>query len=113
MLRISAARCARVSYLTHDKKVDLEADLKLYDRLVRPDDTIPMEVNTPHASPLEHVAWATQGSSLKNCFGPGWITLRNLLPRENVPGSIIPEKLMRFNFRTQQLEMIDRNRVHG
>lgn len=46
--RISVARCARVSYLTHDGKRDLQADLDLYDRLVSAD---PM-----HASPLEHVA---------------------------------------------------------
>lgn len=44
--KISAARCARVSYLTHDGKRDLEADLKLYERLV----------SGGHMSPLEHVA---------------------------------------------------------
>lgn len=44
--KISAARCARVSYLTHDGKRDLEADLKLYERLV----------GGGHMSPLEHVA---------------------------------------------------------
>ncbi len=46
--RISAARCARVSYLTHDGRRDLDADLTLYDRLVTAD--------PPHWSPLEHVA---------------------------------------------------------
>ncbi|OYW85209.1 hypothetical protein B7Z17_02715, partial [Candidatus Saccharibacteria bacterium 32-49-10] len=44
--KISAARCARVSYLTHDGKRDLEADLKLYDRLA----------SAGHMSPFEHVA---------------------------------------------------------
>ena len=44
--KISAARCARVSYLTHDGKRDLEADLKLYDRLA----------GAGHMSPFEHVA---------------------------------------------------------
>lgn len=44
--KISAARCARVSYLTHDGTRDLQADLKLYERLV----------NGGHMSPLEHVA---------------------------------------------------------
>lgn len=50
--RISAARCARTSYLTHDGKSDLSADLKLFDKLVSAD--------PPHWSPLEHVAtpWA-------------------------------------------------------
>lgn len=44
--KISAARCARVSYLTHDGRRDIEADLKLYDRLV----------GAGHMSPFEHVA---------------------------------------------------------
>lgn len=44
--KISAARCARVSYLTHDGKRDLGADLTLYERLV----------TGGHMSPLEHVA---------------------------------------------------------
>lgn len=46
--KVSVARCARVSYLTHDGKRDIWKDLDLYDRLVSAD---PM-----HASPLEHVA---------------------------------------------------------
>ncbi len=48
MLKVSAARCARVSYLTHDGKRDLSKDIELYDRLTA---ATPM-----HASPLEHVA---------------------------------------------------------
>lgn len=43
--RISAARCARVSYLTHDGRRDHLKDMELYDRLVR----------DGHWSPLEHV----------------------------------------------------------
>lgn len=46
--RVSVARCARVSYLTHEGVREPKADLDLYDRLVSAD---PM-----HASPLEHVA---------------------------------------------------------
>lgn len=46
MLKVSVARCARVSYLTHDGKRDLEADLVLYDRLA----------GSGHMSPLEHAA---------------------------------------------------------
>jgi thymidylate synthase ThyX len=49
MRAISAARCARVSYLTHDgKQPSVEADLALYDRLAA---AVPM-----HTSPLEHQA---------------------------------------------------------
>lgn len=48
-IKLSVARCARVSYLTHDKKVpNIGDDLALYERLVgsRP----------IHASPAEHQA---------------------------------------------------------
>jgi hypothetical protein len=48
-MKISAARCARVSYLTHDgNRPSLEADLGLYDRLVGSEPI--------HASPTEHQA---------------------------------------------------------
>jgi thymidylate synthase ThyX len=49
MIRVSVARCARVSFLTHEgKPPNVEDDLKLYDRLVG---------STPlHASPAEHQA---------------------------------------------------------
>lgn len=47
--KMSAARCARVSYLTHDgKKPSLEQDLRLYGQLV--------ESKPVHASPTEHQA---------------------------------------------------------
>jgi hypothetical protein len=45
---VSVARCARVSYLTHDGVRSLDDDVRLYNRLVT---AVPM-----HASPLEHVA---------------------------------------------------------
>ncbi len=46
LIKVSAARCARVSYLTHDGKRDQQADLDLYERLV--------SAEPPHWSPLEH-----------------------------------------------------------
>ncbi|MBP1296977.1 MULTISPECIES: FAD-dependent thymidylate synthase [Bradyrhizobium] len=49
LIKISVARCARTSYLTHDgKKPSVYADLDLYDRLVG---SRPL-----HASPAEHQA---------------------------------------------------------
>ncbi len=45
---VSAARCARVSYLTHDGRRDPAEDITLYGKLIS---AVP-----PHASPLEHVA---------------------------------------------------------
>jgi thymidylate synthase ThyX len=46
LLALSAARCARVSYLTHDGEHDPEKDLKLAKRLWK----------SGHMSPFEHVA---------------------------------------------------------
>jgi hypothetical protein len=47
LIKLSVARCARVSYLTHEGKTpDAAEDLKLYDRLVG---GVPI-----HASPAEH-----------------------------------------------------------
>jgi thymidylate synthase ThyX len=47
-IRLSVARCARVSYLTHDGKRSAEADFALYARLVE----------GRHLSPFEHAARA-------------------------------------------------------
>jgi len=70
-LQISAARCARVSYLTHDGVRDLDKDLELYRRLVAS--------NPPHASPLEHVATpARPGEKVLGNF-QGWHQFRHLV----------------------------------
>ena len=45
-VKLSVARCARVSYLTHDGKRDVEADIALYERLLK----------SGHMSPFEHAA---------------------------------------------------------
>jgi thymidylate synthase ThyX len=50
--KIGVARCARVSYLTHDGRRDIEADLTLYSRLLEGS-------GHGHWSPFEHVASAT------------------------------------------------------
>jgi Thymidylate synthase complementing protein len=44
--KVSAGRCARVSYLTHDGKRDMAEDVKLADKLM----------SSGHWSPFEHVA---------------------------------------------------------
>jgi hypothetical protein len=46
LIKVSVGRCARVSYLTHDGKRDLQADIDLYDRLL----------GNGHMSPFQHVA---------------------------------------------------------
>jgi thymidylate synthase ThyX len=87
LVRASVARCARVSYLTHDGKTpSMEADLDLYDRLVG---MVPL-----HASPAEHQAtpdvpiWNSAGLAdwqslhLHGNLQGGWIQYRKTLPNE-------------------------------
>ncbi|MGF3919727.1 hypothetical protein, partial [Staphylococcus aureus] len=69
---MSAARCARVSYLTHDGQNPLLAkDLELYRRLV--------ESRPLHASPLEHQAIATAFNYPSQNLTGGWMQHRTLL----------------------------------
>lgn len=51
-MMISSARCARVSYLTHNGKRNFLKDIELHDKLV----------SSGHWSPLEHVAMAEDHS---------------------------------------------------
>lgn len=67
LCRMSAARCARVSYKTYSGDIHPEADLALYTQLV----------NAGHYSPLEHVALPTgsKGEYMMSNF-KGWNQLR-------------------------------------
>jgi len=70
-VKVSAARCARVSYLTHDGKTpSIEADLALFDRLAGS--------SPAHCSPLEHQATPFDGRfGLTGNFS-NWIQFRKL-----------------------------------
>lgn len=95
-IKICVARCARVSYLTHDGKRSIEDDIVLYDRLA----------SSGHMSPMEHVAtpmtrqmaddiirpqliddWMTAFAAIpKNVFSGnfrGWVSHRKQLPNED------------------------------
>jgi len=72
--RIACGRCARVSYLTHDGKRDLQADLDLADRLQR----------AGHMAPYEHVARAVSEDRPFGNFTGGWLQYRKTLPNEAV-----------------------------
>ena len=65
LTKISAARCARVSYLTQEGKRDIQADLDLYDRLItsRAGSGKPL-----HWSPLEHVATPWDWNRQEGCI---------------------------------------------
>lgn len=77
--RVSVARCARVSYLTHDGQRSLDKDLSLYEKLTTAD---PM-----HASPLEHVATPNPEAPLGNFFG--WSQLRHHVEFERATGQVL------------------------
>ena len=62
LCRVSAGRCARVSYLTHDGRRDPQADIELCSRLA----------SSGHMSPMEHVARPMTGEDAEKIFGnPG------------------------------------------
>ena len=63
--KISAARCARVSYLTHDGTREIEKDLELHDRLK----------GDRHLSPFEHVATPAGDAGFHANFR-GWLQMR-------------------------------------
>ena len=66
---VSAARCCRVSYLTHDGKRDISEDLALYQRLIT--------ASPPHASPLEHVSTPHSPKLSNQGNFIGWRQLRH------------------------------------
>jgi thymidylate synthase ThyX len=72
VLAVSVARCARVSYETHDGIRDIEKDFELYFRLK---DHYPA-----HASPFEHLARPIVNEALAhNSNFNGWEQLRGIL----------------------------------
>lgn len=72
--KISTARCARVSYLTHDGKRDLMEDVGLFNRLSE----------SGHWSPFEHVATPVSfGSQFPLSNFRGWKQFRKEFPQEN------------------------------
>lgn len=69
LCRISAARCARVSYVRHDGSAPtLEQDLALFDRLAG---SVPV-----HASPLEHQAECLADGAARSGNFVGWRQFR-------------------------------------
>lgn len=54
-IKVATARCARLSYMTHDGEIDYEKDIKLHDSLLK----------NYHMSPFEHCARAMNDSEYK------------------------------------------------
>ena len=103
--KVSVARCARVSYLTHDgRPTSVQEDLALYEKLVvsQPSHSSPAEHQaTPDSMQIEgaceHTHFTESGAELDlPCDGwnnphlhgnlRGWCQLRKMLPNEFVPG---------------------------
>lgn len=82
LIKLSVARCARVSYFTHEgKPPNITDDLRLYDRLVG---SSPL-----HASPAEHQATPDERAPIYNWKNlrlqgnfRGWIQYRKILEGE-------------------------------
>lgn len=76
-LKMSTARCARVSYLNHEgKSPTYKEDADLFQRLVGSD--------PKHASPSEHQAMAVSSAIERSGNLTGFIQHRKLLPNENI-----------------------------
>lgn len=98
LAKVSAARCARVSYLTQDGRRDVEEDLKLYERLVT--------ARPAHWSPLEHVAtpWLTNVQSRDPSFWfVGDDSFPYAPPTEHLPrvGKLLMYRTLRTTVETQ------------
>lgn len=88
--KISVARCARVSYLTHDGKRDVEKDLELFERLRTSGHWSPFEhVATPyfnvtnHESLVEGITWEEPRENLRSGNFIGWKQYRKEFIDEN------------------------------
>ena len=87
LIKVSAGRCARVSYLTHAGERDLDADIQLHDRLLE----------SGHMSPLEHPARPLSAAELEDSEWSGnfrgWFPYRKSISGEANPlGPTAPER---------------------
>lgn len=77
LVKVSTARCARVSYLTHDGKRDIAADVELHRKLL----------TSRHMSPFEHVACSSNTPREPRYIGnfrSPWFQYRKMLRGEAV-----------------------------
>lgn len=92
-LKLSAARCARISYAPFDGDASYERELQRYEQLMGSDRL--------HASPVEHQAQVDELTyvygdkpeertyafeDLRGNFAPGWIQNRQTIPGQFIPG---------------------------
>ncbi len=81
LVKASVARCARVSYLTHDKKTpSIENDIELYGRLF----------DSKHMSAFEHLATPLANPHEQSGNFKGWCQYRKCLKGEQITRYIWP-----------------------
>jgi len=73
LLKITVARCARVSYLNFEGDIDHQKDYDLHDRLLE----------QGHMSPFEHAAQAAPSSAVPLSNFKGWFQYRKTIATEN------------------------------
>jgi thymidylate synthase ThyX len=76
LCKLSVARCARVSYLTHDGTRDASRDIELYERLLGGG-------ANGHWSPFEHVATPALDPGVRSANFVGWEQYRKRFPQEH------------------------------
>ncbi|HEV8023161.1 MAG TPA: FAD-dependent thymidylate synthase [Candidatus Lustribacter sp.] len=76
LCKLSVARCARVSYLTHDGKRDRDKDLDLFEKLLGGG-------ANGHWSPFEHVATPAADARAHSANFVGWEQFRKRFPQEH------------------------------
>jgi len=84
--KLSVARCARVSYLTHDNVRDVAKDLELYEKLMSGG-------ANGHWSPTEHVATPLDDPREMCANLRGWKQFRKLFSAENA--ATFPDEIAR------------------
>lgn len=83
LIRASIARCARVSYLTHDNQTPtVDLDVALYQRLF----------DSKHMSPFEHVATPDANPNTWSGNFKGWVQYRKMLKGEAYTNYTPPAK---------------------
>lgn len=100
LVKVSAARCARVSYLTQEGKRDMAEDLDLFDKLTKAD--------PPHWSPLEHVAtpWPANRQVGFMTF-PDFRDARQFVPTNHLPrvGNLLGWRSLRTTVEADRQEV--------
>lgn len=77
LIKLSVARCARVSFLNHfGKKPSQKEDFDLFEKL--------LSEQPIHASPAEHQAKSVPDHTLRSGNIVGWLQFRKTIPNENV-----------------------------